>query len=363
MRGSNLKQAVESLFTVIKDRSSTDEVCFICPQPGCGDTTGNRSVNLKNGKTSCWRCNKGGDFVTWARFLGYTVKDDGVVAIRPIEEMDFRGRVQEESPLPVISDIRLPEGFVPCDPKRYSVYTELIMEMAVRKNLTPADFFEAGVGYTKAASRWEKFAIFPVKEYGRTVYFQGRTYCDVPGESTKQFPTRQEAPYSAKYWVYNIDAAREPGVHAVIAMESILNVLSMRWYMRELGVTDVVPVCIFKHYLSSPQARKLLAIPNIKEVCLLYDHDALRSSWEKSPMIGDRINVSVAQMPPGPGGKKNDPNDDVEAAWTAFEQRIRSDSISVLATQVNSLGEQPEARVRRKRQVSDEINPLENRGL
>lgn len=358
MTGPALRQTIESLFQVVRDRSTADEVVIMCPHPGCGDDTGNRSVNIKTGRTNCWRCNHGGNFISWARFLGYTVKDDGIIAIRPIDEMVFEGRDKEEAPLPVIADIALPSGFKVCDPKRYSVYTELIMEMAERKNLTAADFYEAGVGYTEQSARWEKFAIFPVREYGRTVYYQGRTYCDVPGESTKQFPTRQEAPHSAKYWIYNIDAARKPNVHTVIAMESILNVLSMRWYMRELGVTDVVPVCVFKHYLSAPQARKLTMIPNLREICLLYDHDALRSSWEKSPMISDRIRVSIAQMPPGPGGKKNDPNDDVETAWAAFETRLLSDGVSVLASRIGSLGEQVEAR-KRKRPLKLSESPLD----
>lgn len=342
LTGSQLRATVESLFRVIRDRSSGDELAFLCPQ--CADSTGNRSVNLKTGLTNCWKCNQGGNFSSWARFLGYEVKDTGVVMARPIEELDLRGHRREAAPLPVIANISLPTGFTTCVAGRRSIYTDLILELAERKNLRAEDFFEAGVGYTKVNPRWEKFAIFPVKEYGQTVYYQGRTYCDVPGESTKLFPTRQEAPYSSKYWVYNIDALRASQASIVIAVESILNVLSLRWYLREQGVTDVVPVCIFKHYLSAPQARKLLAVPSLKEVCLMYDHDATRSSWEKSPMIADRIKVSVAAMPPGPGGHKNDPNDDVAAAWRAFEARGFSDGLTVLASRISSLGEIPAGR-------------------
>ena len=161
------------------------------------------------------------------------------------------------------------------------------------------------------------------------VYYQGRTYVDVPRESTKRFPTREECPNSSKFWIYNIDELRKTGGIA-LAMESILNVLTMRRFFRENGITGIVPVCIFKHYLSKPQARKILEVPNLKEICLLYDHDATRLAWEKTPMLSDRVSVTVAEMPPGPGGEKNDPNDDPVAAWAAFEARERSDALSIL---------------------------------
>lgn len=325
-----LKQTVESMFDVIKDRSTRDELVFMCPQPGCGDQSGNRSVNLRNGKTNCWRCNKGGDFVAWAKFLGYEVEEEGSDQAVPLEDIDMSATRDHAVPLPVVQDVRLPKGFTYCHQKPKSIYTELIAEMAERKHLTIQDLMEAKVGFTKDDPKWEPYAIFPVFEYGRVVYWQGRTYCDVPGESTKRFPDRQECPNSSKFWIYNIDELRGSKAEIALAMESILNVLSMRRLFRELNITNITPICIFKHYLSKPQARKLLEIPSLKEICLLYDHDATRSSWEKSPMISDRITATVAEMPPGPGGEKNDPNDDPEAAWTAFEQREVSTTLSLL---------------------------------
>jgi uncharacterized protein YbaA (DUF1428 family) len=85
---------------------------------------------------------------------------------------------------------------------------------------------------------------------------------------------------------------------------------------------------VFKHYLSTPQASKLVELPYVEEVCLLYDHDATRSAWAKAPRISNRIEVTVAQMPPGPGGAKNDPNDDVVTAWQVYEKRQRADMLS-----------------------------------
>ena len=330
MTGLRLKQTVESMFDVIRTRSTSEELVFVCPEPGCADQSGNRSVNLKSGKTFCWRCNKGGDFVRWARFIGLAVEDEGgVVQGQPLDEMDLSVRREEDQPLPNVASVRLPEGFRYCHEHPTGLYTELIAEMANRKNLSIQDFFEAKVGYTRTSPRWEPYAIFPVMEDACTVYYQGRTYVDVPGESTKLFPTRQECPNSSKFWIYNIDELRQKGGVA-LAMESILNVLTMRRFFREQGITGVVPVCIFKHYLSKPQARKILEIPNLTEICLLYDHDATRLAWEKTPMLSDRVSVTVAEMPPGPGGDKNDPNDDPVSAWAAFEARERSDVLSSL---------------------------------
>ena len=268
--------------------------------------------------------------MAWAKFLGYEVTEEGNNQAVPLEQLDLTATRDQEVPLPIVQDVRLPKGFTYCHAKPKSIYTELIAEMAERKHLTIEELMEFKVGFTKDDPKWEPYAIFPVIEHGRVVYWQGRTYVDVPGESTKRFPNRTECPNSSKFWIYNIDELRSTRAEIAMAMESILNVLSMRRLLYELNITNVTPICIFKHYLSKPQARKLLEIPSLKEICLLYDHDATRSSWEKSPMLSARITITVAEMPPGPGGEKNDPNDDPGAAWTAFEQREVSTAISAL---------------------------------
>jgi hypothetical protein len=227
-----------------------------------------------------------------------------------------------------VKDITLPAGFRWCSDYPRSVYTELIGEMAERKNLSLQDFLQARVGFTKDDPKWEPYAIFPVVEFGHVVYWQGRTYVDTPGESTKRFPDRREAPFGAKHWVYGIDELRRERSAVVLVVESILNVLSLRRFFKEQKLSGVTPVCVFKHYLSEPQARKLVQLEFVKEICLLYDHDATRSAWSKSVRLVAKVRTSVAQMPPGPGGAKNDPNDDVVAAWKAFERRVRSDRLT-----------------------------------
>jgi len=321
MKGAQLKQTVVNLFGIIKERSTNDELVFVCPEPGCGDRSGNRSVSLKNGRTNCWRCNKGGDFVKWVKHLGYKV-DGNSVQDTGLESLE---RTLEQTATPTLSApvyalIRLPDGFTRCEDDPDSVYTRHIASMAQRKNLSVEDFIEAGVGFTRRGA-WEPFAIFPVIERGRTVYYQGRTYIDEPGEKTKKFPSRRECPISSKYWVYNIDAVPQPDVRIVVAVESILNCLSLKRKFDELGIVDTVPVCVFKHALSREQARKLHKYTNIQELVLLFDHDAIRESWEDASDQTLFKMVSVAEMPYVPGQKKLDPNDDVDLALDALASR------------------------------------------
>ena len=321
MTGQALKALVESMFEVIRDRSSADELAIICPVPGCGDTTGNRGINLKNGKTNCWRCNTGGDFTRWAKWLGYAFDDAETVSVS-VEELCLM--LEPPKPrliVPVINEISLPKGFHSCYDNPDSVFTKEIGKMAVRKNLSPDDLVAEGVGYVTGDQRWEPFAVFPVLEHDRLVYFQGRTYWDEPGISTKKFPNRQEAPLSSKYWMYDIDRLKEPVVDTAIIVESILNVVSLKKQFAELGVTNMAPICVFKHAISKPQFFKLLRFKNLKEVVLLFDFDAIDLSWEDARKIDDHIRVSIAEMPFSAVNKKLDPNDDVVSACAAIEHR------------------------------------------
>lgn len=336
MNGQSLKLQVESMFEVVKSRTTADELHFICPVPGCGDQTGNRSVNLKSGKTNCWRCNVGGDFVKWARWLGYAIEDAGTPMLSLDELFKLLDPPKPVSVIPVINEISLPANFHSCYDYPDSTFTRQIGEMAVRKNLTPEELINAGVGYSTSESTWQWYAIFPVMEYGRLVYFQGRTYWDEPGASTKKFPSRSEAPLSSKYWIYNIDEIDKPGVDTVIVVESILNVLSLQAKLGELSVTNMVPICVFKHQVSKTQFLKLLRFRNVKEAILLFDFDAIDLSWNDAKRIDDLIRVSIAEMPYAPGAPKLDPNDDVDAAWAAIEKRQPYSMLGSLSRRLNS---------------------------
>jgi hypothetical protein len=324
MTGALLKSQVETLFDVVAHKSTSVELAFICPQPGCTDKSGHRSVNLKTGKTGCFICNKGGDFVKWARYLGYPVKEEQRIA----QAADLTEVTYENFVIPYTADVSLPEGFIYCSDRPKAYYTELIGRMAVRKNLTLDDLVAAQVGFTRKDPFWEPYAIFPVNEFDQLVYFQGRTYIDEPGEGTKKFPTRKECPYSAKYWVYNLDEARQKKAETVIVVESILNVLSLKKKIEALGIENTVAICVFKHSVSKPQLEKIVRCRHIKEVCLLFDHDATRRSWDASRLLINRISLSVAEMPAGKDNKKLDPNDDVDAAWEAFLRRDRATPLS-----------------------------------
>lgn len=321
MIGPLLKQEIENTFRVVSGKCTSEELVIVCPE--CEDRSGHRSINLKTGKTFCWKCGKGknnkGYFLAWARALGYSLSPDSGSSSIPVENL-FNAP-EPESVVPLIQEVQLPRGFTPVARRPDSIYTKLITKMARRKNLDYVDFVEAGVGYTMDDPRWEPFAIFPVYEYGTCVYYQGRTYVDVPGETTKRFPSRNQIKWGAGYWVYNINAVRETNPEMVVIVESILNVLSLRWKLRELGWDAVVPVCVFKHHISKVQAIKLLRCKGVKEFCLLFDHDAIEKTWQSVGYIGNKVKITVAEMPNRQGKEKLDPNDDVEAAISAIEHR------------------------------------------
>jgi len=320
--GPLLQREIESTFTVMKDRSTSTDITIICPE--CGDTSGNRGISLATGRTFCWRCGKGkhnkGSFTAWAKSLGYTFSASGSSSGIPMDELLYATDTQA-SAVPVIQEVALPEGFIPIARHPKHIYTSLICDMAERKHLRFADFAEAGVGYTMDDPLWEPFAIFPVYEYNTCVYYQGRTYIDVPGETTKRFPSRSKIKWGASYWVYNIDAVREQQPEIVVIVESILNVLSLRCKFKELGWTRIVPVCVFKHHISQVQVIKLLRCKGVKEFCMLFDHDAIEETWKMVGALNERVAVTVAEMPFRADNKKLDPNDDVDAAIEAIKNR------------------------------------------
>jgi predicted RNA-binding Zn-ribbon protein involved in translation (DUF1610 family) len=315
-----LRQEIESTFHVVKDRCTRDEVVFLCPE--CGDTTGNRSVNMRTGLTFCWRCNKGnsnrGKFISWAFSLGYRFNNTENTNSITFEQMLSTLEQPVKERVPLLHPVRLPAGFTRLTEEPDCAYSTLIERMAVRKNLSFDDFARVGAGFTFRDPKWEAFCIFPVVEFDTVVYYQGRTYVDVPGESTKMFPNRKEVPYGASYWVYNLDQLRKSRAETVLVVESILNVLSLKRRFRELGWKNVVPVCVFKHSISRVQMMKLYRY-NVREICVLFDHDAIDKTWRAGSST--MVRMTVAEMPAGTDNKKLDPNDDVDAAIEAFEKR------------------------------------------
>jgi len=315
---ADISTIVKELFTHVPDRSNNDELVFICPQ--CDDTTGNRSVNLRSGLTNCWKCGKrpghAGNFIWWCRSLGYKV-DDADKPIELTEAEKLLNEVEKEKFVPSVVDITLPRGFKRLADDMESGYVTLIERMAKRKGLALDDMLKAGVGFTTEHPLWEPYAIFPVHEYERLVYYQGRTYVDEPGKSTKRFPNRTECPYGMQYWVYNIDKIREQKPWLVVCVESILNVLSL-----EKLDDSFVTACVFKHSVSPAQLQKITGFSWVEEVCMLYDSDSTADAWiEAGSRITNRVRVSVAKMPIPDGKKKIDPNDEPELALEAIRDR------------------------------------------
>lgn len=324
MSPNRLRQEIGSLFTVVKERCTNEEIYIVCPVPGCPDKTGNRSINLKTGKTYCWHCRdkSKGNFFGWAKHLGYTVSQEEAHQVSREELAALIERKEEREPLtPLPVDLKLPAGFKLLSENRKSCYWRFIREMAERKNLTIEDFEAVGAGFVREGA-WEPFCIFPVREYGQLVYYQGRTYDDEGVEVTKKFPNKRDVPLGSKYWVYNLNALAPATVEVAIIVESVLNVLSLRKRLPEW----MIPVGTFTHHISRSQLAKFLRFKHVKEFCLLYDSDSTADAWDAADHMAGKLPISVAVMPTGQNSDgtvrvTNDANDDVEAALEAISQR------------------------------------------
>ncbi len=339
----SLKHSVEYYFDVVPHRSTSEELVIVCPQ--CSDKSGNRSINLNSALTNCWRCGgqpgHSGDFYRWAKSLGYDIEREEV----PVDDDELmeltekigggRKKVREG----FSTGVKLPEGFTLLKDDPDSYYYKKIAKMAKRKNLHIKDFIKAGAGFTRQDHRWEPYAIFPVTEWERVVYYQGRTYTDVPGKVTKKFPSRYDLELGSRYWVYGIDEARKHESVSIIIVEAIFNVLSLRKVIKERGIENVVPVAIFKHAVSHEQAKKIAKIRGLKEICLMFDEDSIIDSWNAVRKIA-RISsdkFTVVEMPKDPEtGKGIDPNDDAELAMDLWEKRKPAGGTSGLTGELNA---------------------------
>lgn len=226
------------------------------------------------------------------------------------------GELRKPAATSYIPSVKLPDGFTTIESQPKSAYSRLIGEMAVRKHLTFDDFVRAGVGFTRTHPVWEPYAIFPILEWNRPVYWQGRTYTDPEdGGSTKRFPLKTECPMGSRHWVYNIDALRsKPGATALV-VEAILNVLSLKVELARRHISNVVPVAVFKHRVSPEQQRKILACrPN--EVCMMFDSDATSSAVVDANYMMNSCASSVAELT-----DNIDPNDDAVRAVDLFLKR------------------------------------------
>jgi hypothetical protein len=321
-----LRRIAEHLFTTVPGRSSATELVMICEQPGCSDQSGNRSVNLTTGMTNCWKCNKGGDFIAWATSIGHKpdVSNLELYDQRKLDDVSEELNaldVGKKSVVAFANSVKLPHGFTALSDEPNSGYAKLCARMAKRKNLDLATFMRAGAGFTRDDPYWEPFCIFPVIEWGKVVYYQGRTYTDrspdpVTGKkpSTKQFPNRDTVKLGSRYWVYNIDRLRTRAKIGIV-VESIFNVLSLE---NELGLDcDIVPIGVFKHKISDEQQAKILTAKKLEELVIMMDPDAVTAAWESCYKLTNLIKVTVA--PPLPLGV--DPNDDAKAAVQTFLNR------------------------------------------
>jgi hypothetical protein len=323
-----LRRLLEQNFDVISDRSNSDEVTIVCPQPNCQDRSGNFAIDLKKGVVHCWRCNYGNHVIPFLRSHDVEVDSESleeIVTATPLDQLESELSEQEA---PTNHQVELPEGFTLLSQEPKNIRTLLIAQMAERKHLYLDDFVEAGTGFTRLGD-WEPFAIFPVYEMGRLVYYQGRTYAKrFEGKITKKFPSKKELPFGAGHWVYGYDRIIQPHVRKIIIVESILNVLSLRWELKCQRVTDTEPVAVFKHNISNRQHRKLLA-SSADEFCIMYDGDATKHAWEEAQKLSGHRRATVATMP-----INVDANDNVELAYQRFLAREQFSAANALLSSV-----------------------------
>ena len=308
---TQLKRLLELHFDVVDERCSPEEIVILCPEEGCGDSSGNRSFNLKSNFTNCWRCGKTSDVpkvaLYWLRRHGVEVDSEDLHSMPLLSAAD---QLEQEmaAPAPVDHTVALPAGFTRLIDDPHGAYAQLIGSMASRKHLELADLAEAGVGFTRSG-HWEPFAIFPVYEFDRVVYYQGRTYgSGYEGQKTKKFPSRHEVPFGASHWVYGFNEALRPETQVLVIVESILNVLSLRKELAVRGLVGYEPVAVFKHAISRPQLTKLL-VSSAPEFCILFDGDAIAGAWKEAQGLSGSRKTSVVRMPVGV-----DANDDAQLA-------------------------------------------------
>lgn len=314
---------------MVDERCSPDEVVIICPEPGCGDQSGNRSFSLKTNLTNCWRCGKTTTSsrvaVFWLRQHGIEVSAEDLQAEPLLGAADLLAQELDAAPAPDNHQVSLPAGFTALTADPSSVYAELISAMARTKRLELVDFERAGVGFTKVGP-WEPFAIFPVLELNRVVYYQGRTYsASTEGQKTKKFPSKHEVPFGASHWVYGFNEMMSPGAKVIVIVESILNVLSLRRELANRGMAGFVPVAVFKHAISQPQLNKILASA-APEFCLLFDDDAMDSAWKEAQVLSGSRLTSVVRMP-----SKVDANDDAQLAVDLLLKREAYSPVNALS--------------------------------
>lgn len=344
MSPAQLKREIAGSFDLVRDRSTEDEIYIVCPVPGCADKSGNRSINTRTLYTHCWRCHEPQPHHVRSlfRLVGLDYNDDHVLEIDEVERM-LAGETKKA--ITPVQEVPLPAAFEPLSENRKSCYWRFCRDMAERKHLAIEDLEEAKAGFAREGL-WEPYCIFPVYEGPRLVYYQGRTYTDDGFKTTKRFPSKKEIPYGMSYWVYNLDAMADSKVRLVLVVESILNVLSLRRALREVGSPydqEIVPICIFTHRISRPQRFKLGRYKHVREFCILFDSDSSNLAVETAVALNaSMLPTMFAEMPHGVNADgtprlTNDANDDVLAALQAVDARRVPTPQDVLEAKASSL--------------------------
>ncbi len=150
---NDIRRVVEGVFTVVPEKSNEHEVTIICPEPGCGDRSGNRGINVGTLLTNCWRCGKGGHLGSWAKRLGYELdlEEGGRMVGATIDEvaglLDELSETEHVRPVSgYVPSVELPEGFTYVKDEPDCAYARLIGRMARQEVGALRDFSSLRVG-------------------------------------------------------------------------------------------------------------------------------------------------------------------------------------------------------------------------
>lgn len=192
MRGSNFDHVV----------NASGEVQICCPS--CGDMKYHLYLNYFKRVGHCFRCGIGGSFKKLKDVYEVDIPDERGI------EMPLRQPVLDEKP----ALIELPEGHALLldswfkeEGKPFRVYLE-------GRGVNLGDVQHYRLGYCPYGE-WMWRVIIPYYEYGRVLYYQGRSIIDSPSMKKYKNPTELAIGVGKSNVLFNADACNESEVIVV----------------------------------------------------------------------------------------------------------------------------------------------------
>lgn len=269
----NLIRRLEALWG--ESTKSGDEYRFECPK--CSEFVGKNHlwVNLGKAVYHCFRCGYQGSL--------FSVVGRGVFTPHPRTVVKKEYQVTRTGIYPV--------GFVRIRSMSGVVAEEIYSYMKARY-ITRTRCAEIGIGYVEGNIKLANYAIMPITEFGREVYWVARTF---RGSNPKEIsPTNEQVIYPRRELVYGLDevqAGRE-----VWVVEGIFDAERLR------ATCGVTTVAILGSNVSDHQIGKILAAKP-SHIHALFDGDVAgrkAASTLYAKIVGrSRCKVTYHRLPEG----------------------------------------------------------------